>query len=113
MRLGRIIVAGLAPLISLSALVMAVAGEPGVSSASNFHPSADSLARLLRSVVHLVAPAAENASVSAPSGRPSPQAVLSFSALVATPFRHSLWMLEKRVAVDLFARLHQRAPLRC
>src|SRR5258708_18380160 len=106
MRLGRII------LISLSALGTAGAGEQGGSASSSVHSGKDSLARLLRSVVHLVTPAAEYTSVSAPSGRPSPQAVLELSALAATPFRHSLWLVENRNHENLAVRRHPRPPPR-
>jgi len=99
-RFGRI-------LISLSALLAAMASAPTPEQ------NTDSLARLLRSVAHLVTPAAE-ASVATPAAeRPSPQAVLPFAALVSTPFRHALWMISSVTAIDLSARRHQRTLLRC
>jgi hypothetical protein len=99
-RFGRI-------LISLSALMAAMAATPAPRQ------STDSLARLLRSVAHLVTPAAE-ASVTTPAvERQSPQAVLPFAALVSTPFRHALWMIASVSAIDLSARRHQRMLLRC
>jgi hypothetical protein len=105
-RFGRI-------LISLSALLAAMAAAPSVTNGSTPNQNTDSLARLLRSVGHLVTPAAE-ASVATPAvERPSPRAVLPFTALVSTPFRHALWMISSVSAVDLTARRHQRALLRC
>jgi hypothetical protein len=75
--------------------------------------STESLARLLRSVAHLVTPTAD-ASVAAPvAERQSPQAVLPFTALVSTPFRHALWMIASVSAIDLAERRHQRMLLRC
>jgi hypothetical protein len=112
MRLGRILVAGLAPLIGFSALVLVASGQSGLH-ARNPEQGADPLARFLRSVVQLATAPAEFASVSASPERPSPQAVLAFSALAATAFRHSLWLLASLLAVNFLARRHQRALLRC
>jgi hypothetical protein len=105
-RFGRI-------LISLSALLAAMAAAPSVANENGPQQNTDSLARLLRSVAHLVTPAAE-ASVTTPAAeRQSPQALLPFTALVFTPFRHALWMIASISAIHLVARRHQRALLRC
>jgi len=111
MRFRRTILASLAPLIGLSALLAsmsaAMSAEPQVSGGGR------PLTRLLQSVVQLVTPAHEY-SLAAPSPeRPSAQALLTFAALAATPFRHSLWMISSRPAVNLAFRRHQRALLRC
>jgi len=105
-RFGRI-------LISLSALMAAMAAAPSVANTVSPRQSTDSLARLLRSVAHLVTPAAE-ASVTTPAAeRQSPRAVLPFTALVSSPFRHAVWMIASISAIDLTARRHQRMLLRC
>ena len=106
MRFGKI-------LISLSALMAAMAAVQSVANAETPRHNTDSLARLLRSVAQLVTPASE-ASVTAPAvERQSPRAVLPFAALVSTPFRHALWMIASISAIDLAARRHQRMLLRC
>jgi hypothetical protein len=107
MRFRRTFLASLAPLIGLSALLAAMSAEPQLSGGSR------PLTRLLQSVVQLVTPANEF-SLAAPSPeRPSAHALLAFAALAATPFRHSLWMISSRPAVNLAYRRHQRALLRC
>jgi hypothetical protein len=111
MRFRRTLLASLAPLIGLSALLAsmsaAMSGEPQLSGGSR------PLTRLLQSVVQLVTPANEF-SLTAPSPeRPSAHALLAFAALAATPFRHSLWMISSRPAVNLGFRRHQRILLRC
>jgi hypothetical protein len=108
MRFRRTILASLAPLIGLSALLAsAMSAEPQVSGGGR------PFTRLLQSVVQLVTPASDY-SLAAPSPeRPSAQALLNFSALAATSFRHSLWMISARPAVNLAFRRHQRALLRC
>lgn len=107
MRFRRTIFASLAPLIGLSALLTAVSAEAGVARASR------PLIRLLQSVVQFAAPAADSASVSAAQERPPLQALLAFSALAVTPFRHSLWMIAQRPSVNRLTRRHFLAPLRC
>jgi hypothetical protein len=111
MRFRRTILASLAPLIGLSALLAsmsaAMSAEPQASGGNR------PLIRLLQSVVQLVTPASEF-SLAAPSPeRPSAHALLAFAALADTPFRHSLWMISSRPAVNLAYRRHQRALLRC
>jgi len=108
MRFRRTLLASLAPLIGLSALLAAMSAEPQLSGGGS-RP----LTRLLQSVVQLVTPANEF-SLAAPSPeRPSAHSLLAFGALAATPFRHSLWMISRRPAVNLGFRRHQRALLRC
>ena len=111
MRFRRTILASLAPLIGLSALLAsmsaAVSAEPQVSRGSR------PLTRLLQCVVQLVTPASEYSLAAPAPERPSPHALLAFAALAATPFRHSLWMISIRPAVNLAFRRHQRALLRC
>ena len=104
MRFGRILLT-LAPLISLTALVNAAPSEPQLSGHNTF-------IRLLQSVVQLAAPDSDVASA-APAARPSLHAVLDVTALSSTPLRHSLWMLGAFPVVRPFARLQQRALLRC
>src|SRR5580693_7280623 len=107
MRFRRTLLASLAPLIGLSAFLAAMSAEPQVPGGSR------PLTRLLQSVVQLVTPAGEY-SLAAPSPeRPSSHALLAFAALAATSFRHSLWMISSRPAVNLAARRHQRTQLRC
>ncbi len=111
MRFGRVIIlAGLAPLLSLSvvAAVVSTTAQP----AEQAQPGKRTLVDFLRSVAILVTPA-ESATVSNASPQASPQAVLALHALAATPLRHSLWMLASAAAATLPARLPQRAPLRC
>ena len=111
MRFRRSILAGLAPLLSLSALVATMAATPG--DAAGLRPDPNSLVRFLRSVAQFVAPDAEHASIAASPARTSPRAVLDFAALAQTPLAHSVWMVETPPAVNLIARRHLRAPLRC
>ena len=104
MRIGRIVVAGLAPVLGLSALLAAAGKSP---------QKADSAVRLFLSAVSLAAPPAEFAAASAPSERSSSQAMLGFAALATTSLRCSLWMVASFVAVNLLVRRHQRLLLRC
>ena len=109
MRFGRIILAGLAPLLGLSALaaIAAGAGDGGRGRAD-----ADSLVRLLRTVVHLATPDAEYSAASASPERSSPQAVLAVTALVATPLRRSVWMVTGPGAFHAVPRPRRRELLR-
>ena len=107
MRFRRTLLASLAPLLGLSALLAAMSAEPQVSGGGR------PLTRLLQSVVQLVTPSDEF-SLTAPSPeRPSAHSLLAFGAPAATPFRHSLWMISSRPAVNLALRRHQRVLLRC
>ena|SRR5579863_1683878 len=108
MRFGRIILAALAPLLSLPAMAGDVARQD-VSQPT----AADSRVGLLRSMV-LFAVSAESGSPTLVQARPAAQAVFSLEALlVATHFKHSLWLMTSVAAVDLTARQHRRALLRC
>lgn len=108
MRLRLILLAGLAPLFSLQAM----ADAPALPDGSRAQ-GAISFERLLRSVAQLAAYVPEVSSASAAPERSSPQAVLEFTALSETPFKHSLWMLASLVAIPILSRRHQRVLLRC
>ena len=112
MRFRRTIFASLAPLIGLSALLTAASAEAGVTRGAR--PFIRLLqSRLFQSVVQFTAPPADYPSVSASQERPSVHALLDISALSVTPFRHSLWMIAHRPAVNELARRHLLVPLRC
>jgi hypothetical protein len=109
-RFGRLILASLAPLIGLSALTAVMATGPAVSNdISNGHKS-NSLTRFLLSVV---TPMAESSVLSDRAERPSPQAVLPFTALAETPFRHSVWMVSSQTVLPFSPRSQHRSQLRC
>jgi hypothetical protein len=109
MRFGRIILAALAPLLSLPAL----AGDVARQDVSQ--PTAtDSRAGLLRSMVLFAVSAAESGSPALTRARPAAQAVFALEALlVATNFKHSLWLMTSIAAFDLIGRQHRRALLLC
>jgi len=114
MRLRRTVLAGLAPLLGVSALMAIIAAgpqspkQPGVQSKAQ-HP----LVRLIHSVFQLVAPAAEAPSAHARARRPSPEAFLSTAALADTPLGHSLWMVTNPLVPPPNLRAQQRPQLRC
>jgi len=68
------------------------------------------LTRLLLSVV---TPMADSSALSVRVERPSPQAVLPFSALAQTPLQHSLWMVASQTVVPFSARSQHLSQLRC
>jgi hypothetical protein len=106
MRFGRVILlAGLAPLLSLSAVASILVSAPAEQ------PGKRSWGELLRSAVVLAVP--EAPVLAAPAVKASPQAVLAIEALAATPLRHSLWMLAPAAGASLPARAPLRSPLRC
>src|SRR5712692_9219579 len=109
MRLGRIILASLAPLVSFSAFAGALIPDAIPSKSAQQVAPAD---LLLRAVVPLLISAAESASA-APLENSTHHAILTLQALTSTPFRSSLWLVASLVAVDLVLRRHQRALLRC
>jgi hypothetical protein len=109
--LRNLALCSLAPLLGLSALITAMAA--GTDQASCPQPDVRTLARLLRSVVNFVAPAAEPGAANRASTRPSPRAVLAFYALAATPLCHSLWMVASSAPVPACARRPLLQPLRC
>jgi|SRR5689334_3411103 hypothetical protein len=109
MRFGRIILAALAPLLSLPALARDVARQD-VSQPR----AADSRAGLLRSMALFAVSAVEAGSPALAQARPAAQALFALEALlVATHFKHSLWLMTSIAAFDLIARQHRRALLRC
>jgi hypothetical protein len=108
----RILLVGLAPLISLSALAAAASAGPEVAAASSSKDGSNVLIGWLRSVVYLAAPAAEYTAPVSPE-HPSPQAVLTFAALAGTPYRHSVWLIARAEAVNFAARHRLRTLLRC
>jgi hypothetical protein len=58
--------------------------------------------------------AAESGSPALAQAPPAAQAVFALEALlVATHFKHSLWLMSSITAVDLIGRQHRRALLRC
>jgi hypothetical protein len=74
----------------------------------------DSRAGLLRSLVLFAISAAESGSPALAQVRPAAQAVFALEALlVATHFKHSLWLMTSVAAFDLIARQHRRTLLRC
>lgn len=109
MRFGRIILAALAPLLSLPAM----AGDVARQDVSQ--PTAtDSRVGLLRSMVLFAVSAAESGSPALAQVRPAAQAVFALEALlIATHFKHSLWLMTSTAAFDLIGRQHRRALLRC
>jgi hypothetical protein len=114
-KLGRIILAGLAPLFSLSAVAAgwmtgtgAVAPAGHITAASFAH----SLPRLL-SVVPYVLAADQAQAHPSPEPRNSYAAVLSLEALFATPLQGSLWLVGSLFSISLLYRRHSFAPLRC
>jgi hypothetical protein len=112
MRLGRIIVAGLAPLVGLSALTAYMMAQAAPAESAQQVSSADSLPGLFHAVVPLLMAAAD----SSPAGsleRPPAYAMLAFQALAATRLGGSLCLLASLVALDLLARRHTRSLLRC
>jgi len=113
MRLRRIILAGLAPLVSLSAFAAGFVLDSHVpSNSAQQLATADSMPRLFQAVVPLLISAAESASP-APLESRAAHAVLALDALTATPFRGSLCLLASVMAVDFFHRRHQPTLLRC
>jgi len=110
MRLGRIILAGLAPLVNLSALVPGLA--PGIIPFKPAHHSAVAISACILVIPLLTSPS-EGAFVSSSLDHRAPHAILTLGALSATPFRSSLWLVTSLVAVNLILRRHQRKLLRC
>ena len=114
MRFGRIILAALAPLLSLPAM----AGDVAHQDLSQ-PTAADSRVGLLRSglfrsMVLFAVSAAESGSPTLAQARPAAQAVFALEALlVTTHFKHSLWLMASVAAFDLIGRQHRRALLRC
>jgi hypothetical protein len=112
MRFGRIMLAGLAPLVGLSALAAAVVTSFETLSVSR-PASVNSLPRLWHPVVSFLLSAADYIAAVAPTQRPATRATLSLGALSGTPLRSSLYLVASLIAVNLLSRRHQRALLRC
>src|SRR6202162_6305197 len=104
MRFGRIILAALAPLLSFPAMAGDVARQD-VSQPT----AADSRVGLLRSMVLFAVSAAESGSPALVQARPAAQAVFALEALlVATHFKHSLWLMTSVAAFDLIRSEERR-----
>jgi hypothetical protein len=104
--------AGLAPLVGLSALAAAMVTGFDLRAVSR-PSSPDSLPRLLYPVVTFLLSAADDVATVAPAQRPAPKATLALEALSSTPLRRSLYLVASVLAVNLLQRRHQRALLRC
>jgi hypothetical protein len=98
--------------LSLTALMAAMAARTE-QSPTRPHPDALTLARLLRSVADIVAPAVEQRQIDNASHAASPQAVLAFSALAATPLGRSVWMVASAPSLPVEALRFFLQPLRC
>lgn len=104
--------AGLAPLVGLSALAAAMV--TGFETLSVSRPAAvNSLPRIWHPVVSFLLSAAEDIATVTPAQRPAPRASLGLEALSFTPLRSSLCLLASVFAVNLLLRRHSRALLRC
>jgi hypothetical protein len=103
LRLTRIILAGLAPLVSLSAFGLDL--RPAVHTPLTSSEIATAgLPSLLQAVVPLFLCAADSAST-APLEYPSTHAPLTLEP--------ALWLLASPIAIDFGERRHQRILLRC
>ena len=110
MRFRRILVASLAPLITLSAWASGTAA-PAADRAA--HPQQYTMDSLVRLLAQLVAPTASHIATRASSEKPSAHAFLPLAALANAPLGHSLWMLHSAAEFSPHARRHTFAPLRC
>jgi hypothetical protein len=115
-KLGRIILAGLAPLFSLSAVAAgwmtgnASAAPTGQITAASF---AHSLPRLLSVVPYVLAGADQTADHQTTDHGRTHAALFSLEALFATPLEGSLWLLASLFSISLLYRRHACVPLRC
>ena len=113
MKLGRIILAGLAPLFSLSAVAAGWMTGTTTATSTGQVALAQSLPRLLSAVPYVLA-GVEQSPVRTPSeGRGAHSVLLSLDALAFTPFEGSLWLLASLFSINLLYRTHAFAPLRC
>jgi hypothetical protein len=110
MRLGRIVIAGLAPLFGLSAFAATLISLPENQSAQS--RPADPLPHLFASVLTCFA-AAEHTARSTPLCKPAPNALLGLEGLRTSPLGGSLWLVQSSFANDWGERRHQRNTLRC
>jgi hypothetical protein len=113
MRFGRIILAGLAPLVGLSAFAAGLFPHAcGASNSAQQIANPDSPLSFFAAIVPALISSVESVPA-APLERGTAHAVLALESLVATPFRRSLHLLASAAAVDLFERRHQPLFLRC
>ena len=110
MRFRRILVASLAPLISLSAWASGIGVPPADRAGQAQQYTVDSLVRLL---AQLVAPRIETNATRASAEKPSAQAFLPLTALAQAPLGRSLWLLQSAAVAGPQARRRSFAPLRC
>ena len=112
MRFGRIILAGLAPLVGLSAFAAGLLPHAcGTSNSAQQIANPESPLSFFEAIVPALISSVE--SVPATPLESGAHAVLTLESLAATPFRGSLHLLSSVVAVNLFERRHQRSYLRC
>lgn len=102
--------AGLAPLVSLSALAAGWMAYPHARISS--HSSQQMAAAVFQAVAPLFISASDSTS-SASLQNSHAHDFLNLQALIATPFSGSLYLLASFAAVDLLARRHQSPLLRC
>src|SRR5690348_13307973 len=109
MRIRRMMRAGLAPLMGLSALAAAMVAGLGPGTVAR-PTSANALPYLFHPVVSLLLSAAHEVSVAtpAPAQHSTPRAAFSLEAIAATPLGGSLYLIAAIAAVDLLFRRHQR-----
>jgi len=113
MRFGRIILAGLAPLVGLSAFAAGLLPHVcGTSNSAQQIANPDSTPSFFEALVPALISSVESVPA-APLESGTAHAVLTLESLAATPFRGSLCLLSSVVAVNLFERRHQRSYLRC
>jgi hypothetical protein len=113
MRFGRIILAGLAPLVGLSAFAAGLFPHAsGASNSAQHITNPDSPLSFFETMVPALMASAESVP-SAPVHGATGHAVLTLESLSTTPFRGSLCLLSSVVALNLFERRHQRLSLRC
>jgi hypothetical protein len=105
MRLGRILLALLAPLVSFTPVLRADIATPGKPAA------ADSLASLLRASVPMVAAFAVETAHS-PSGPAPHVAAPGFTPYIAIPAK-AVWSPAAEAALRLIERQQLRTQLRC
>lgn len=106
MRLGRIILlASLAQLLGLSALAAALSEHPAFTK--------DVAAEDSQAWHSLLPAATSEVTLSFTHARASLQAVLAVTALSATGFKHSVWMVAPAVRTVAVPRPRRHALLRC
>lgn len=107
MRLGRILLlASLAQLLGLSALAAALSEHPAFTK--DVGAAEDS-----RTWHSLLPTATSEVTLSFTHVRPSSQAVFSVTALAATSFKHSVWMVAPAIRTAAVPRPRRHMLLRC